>query len=119
MITHGEPPYLECSSRGVANLSAFHARPKRLEGRSIEVAYQAMKVFSDGTTGLNWKEAKGRHAVNQAECNDAYEKWWREYIAENPELLKLIKAASGLSDIFGQVGHICQATILWKIRNGG
>ena len=35
---------------------------------------------------------------------------------ENPGLLDVLRAASGLSDIFGQPGHCCQATELWRIR---
>lgn len=33
------------------------------------------------------------------------------------ELLRVIRAYPGLSDIFGQPGHVCQATELWRIRN--
>lgn len=118
MIKHGEAPYLECSSRGDKRFSAFYARPTTLGGRSIEEAYQAMKVFEDGTTGLTWKQAKGKKAVNQLECGIAYTQWWCDYINENPHLLDLLKQASGLSDMFGQLGHVCQATVLWNIRNG-
>jgi hypothetical protein len=46
-----------------------------------------------------------------------YRRLWRQYIKENPELLKVLHAASGLSDVFGQVGHACQAEELWLIRN--
>jgi hypothetical protein len=46
-----------------------------------------------------------------------YAQLWDEYIEENPELLSVIREASGLSDIFGQPGHMCQATELWRIRN--
>jgi hypothetical protein len=28
-----------------------------------------------------------------------------------------LKHAPGLSDMFGQVGHACQAEELWRIRN--
>lgn len=114
MIKHGQAPYLECSSQGDKRFSAFYAR---VNGRSIEEQFQAAKVFEDGTTGLHWRQAKGRSAVNQNEVNELYEKLWRQYITENPDLLRILVQASGLSDIFGQAGHMCQATILWKIRN--
>jgi hypothetical protein len=116
MIRHGEPPYLECSTRGNKKLSAFHARPTSLGGKSIEEAYQAMKVFEDGSTGLTWRQAKGRAAVNQDACAQAYARWWREWVQEQG-LLPTLRAASGLSDIFGQPGHVCQATVLWDLRN--
>lgn len=116
MIKHGEAPYLECSSRGDKRFSAFYARPKSLNGRSIEEAYQAAKVFADGSTGLSWREAKGRQPVNMDECHAYYVTLWHEYVQEN-HLLPVLQAASGLSDMFGQPGHVCQATVLWCIRN--
>lgn len=111
MIKHGVPPYLECSSRGDRRFSAFYAI---VNGRSIEEQYQSAKVFS---TPLNWREAKGRRALNQEEVSKLYSKLWDDYIDEHPELLQVLKEASGLSDLFGQTGHVCQATELWRIRN--
>lgn len=116
MIKIGNPPYLECSSRGDTRFSAFYARPKSLNGKSIEDAYQAMKVFEDGRTNLHWTEAKGRRPINPLQCKDAYKKWWKEYISEN-NLLPILKAASGLSDVFGKSDSVCQAIILWELRN--
>lgn len=116
MLRFGEPPYLECSSRGDRRFSAFYARPKSLGGKSIEEAYQAAKVFEDGSTGLDWRTAKGRKAINQDELVIAYNLWWDEWITDQ-NLLPVLKAASGLSDIFGQPGHVCQAEVLWRIRN--
>lgn len=115
MIRHGEPPYLECSSKGDKRFSAFHARFR--DGKSIEEIYQARKVFEDGRTGLTWREAKGRKPVNIAECRQLYSDLWDIYILANIHLLDVLKAQSGLSDMFGQKGHCCQATELWRIRN--
>ena len=116
MLKHGVAPFLECSSRGEKRLSAFYAR---VRGRSIEERYQAAKKFEDGSTGLGWREAKGKRAVNMAEVRELYSRLWDEYIGAHPELLELIRAESGLCDMFGQPGHVCQATELWRIRNGG
>lgn len=116
MLRFGKAPYLECSSAGDKRLSAFHARPLSLRGMSIEEAYQAKKVFADGTTNLSWREAKGRVPVNIKECHQAYYDWWYEYIMHSPTLQDLIRSASGLSDRFGKKGHVCQAEVLWKIR---
>jgi hypothetical protein len=113
MIRHGEAPYLECSSKGDKRFSAFYAR---VNGKSIEDTYQFCKVFEGGITGLDWRAAKGKQAVNQEEVSKIYSKLWDQYIAEHPDLLQVIVGASGLSDIFGQPGRVCQATELWRIR---
>lgn len=116
MVKHGSPPYLECSTHGDRRFSAFCAR---LEGRgrkSIEEIYQAAKVFEGGVTGLTWQEAKGRVPINGEEVARLYSQLWDEYIDENPHLLDVLKMVSGVSDKFGQRGHMCQATELWRIR---
>ena len=114
MIRHGEPPYLECSSKGDRRFSAFYAR---VDGKSIEELYQSFKVFQDGTTGLTWREAKGKKPVNIEECRRYYSQLWDRYIADNPALLDILIDATGVSDVFGQEGSACQATELWRIRN--
>jgi len=119
MIRRGQPPYLECSSRGAKEFSAFYARIRARGNRSIEQIYQAAKIFDNAETGLTWRQAKGRKPVNVAECRMLYSELWDEYIAENPHLLVKLKSASGLSDMFGQEGHACQAVELWRIRNKG
>lgn len=113
MIRHGIAPFLECSSRGDKRFSAFFAR---VNGRSIEDQYQAAKRFADGSTGLTWREAKGKPPVNVVEVRTLYSALWDQYITEHPELLPVLLSASGLSDMFGQPGHACQATELWRIR---
>ena len=113
MIRHGEAPFLECSSRGDRRFSAFYAQ---VGGKSIEDTYQAAKVFEGGATGLSWREAKGKKAVNQEEVAKLYASLWDRYINEHPELQEVLKGASGVSDMFGQPGHCCQATELWRIR---
>jgi len=116
MIKHGEAPFLECSSKGDRRFSAFSARIRARGNRSIEEIYQGAKRFEDGSTGLSWREAKGRRAVNQSELGPLYAALWDEYVAENKSLVSVLTAASGLQDLFGQAGHCCQATELWRIR---
>lgn len=118
MIYHGKPPFLECSSAGDKRFSAFYARIKGRGNRTIEEMYQAAKVFSCGATGLSIKEAKGLKPINGPEVRALYACLWDEYITENPDLLPVLRAASGLSDRFGRRGSVCQATELWRIRNG-
>jgi hypothetical protein len=116
MVKHGVAPYLECSSKGDKRFSAFYARIKAKKNKSIEELYQAFKIFDDGSTGLDWREAKGRKCVNQKDARTYYASLWDIYIKENSELLSVLLASSGLSDRFGQEGHACQATELWRIR---
>lgn len=116
MLRYGTTPFLECSSKGDKRFSAFFARLNKYNNRSIEEIYQAAKVFVNGDTDLNWRDAKGRKPINVDEVTKLYATLWDEYIDENPELLEVIKQASGLSDIFGQTNSNCQATELWRIR---
>ena len=113
-MRYGKSPFLECSTRGDKRFSSFYAI---VNGKSIEEQYQAAKIFDDGSTGLNWKQTKGRRATNMKECSLLYERLWRRYISEHPELLKVLKQASGLCDIFAIRGSTNQAEVLWKIRN--
>lgn len=114
MLTFGEPPFLECSSKGDKRFSAFYAR---VDGKSIEERYQSFKVFDDGKTNLTWRQAKGKTPINAKQAREYYSQLWDLYIAKHPELLIVLKQHSGLSDIFGQKGHCCQAEELWRIRN--
>ena len=117
MIRHGEPPFLECSSKGDVRFSAFYARIHSRGNKTIEEIYQASKIFADGTTGLPWRQAKGKACINQDEVRALYDDLWREYIKENRHtLVDVLVQSSGLSDVFGQSGHACQASSLWKIR---
>lgn len=116
MIRHGEAPFLECSSKGDRRFSAFYATIRRYQNATIEEIFQGSKVFEDGSTGLSIKAAKGRQAINQKELASLYTKLWQEYLEENPHLIQFITVATGLSDIFGQEGHCCQATELWLLR---
>jgi len=114
MIRIGEEPYLECSSKGDKRFSAFYAK---VHGKSIEQLYQAAKIFGDGSTGLTWREAKGRKPINIEELAILYKDLWREYLLDNPSFITILKRASGLSDVFGQEKHNCQAITLWELRN--
>ncbi len=113
MMRYGKAPYLECS-KGDKRFSPFFAR---VNGKTIEEQYQAAKIFEDGSTGLSWQKAKVRKAVNLEECIQLYDKLWYQYIDEHPDLLKILKKVSGLSDMFAQRGCINQAEVLWRIRN--
>lgn len=120
MLRFGEEPYLECSSKGDKRFSAFHARIKARDNKSIEEIYQAAKVFNvfgAVKTNLTWREAKGKRPINVEEVRRLYSQLWDDYIYENQELLEVLRKAPGLSDIFGQAGYACQAEELWRIRN--
>lgn len=114
MLRYGKEPFLECSSRGDKRFSAFFAV---VNGETIEKTFQGAKVFEDGSTGLSIKDAKGRKAVNQEDVSKLYRELWTQYFDENPELLSVLKRYNGFSDMFGQEGHVCQSTEVWRIYN--
>lgn len=116
MLRFGEEPFLECSSKGDKRFSAFYARLKSKDNKSIEELYQAGKTFEDGNTGLTWKEAKGRKPINGHFCRLHYKRLWEWYFMENPELFDVIRQYNGFTDIFGQEGHACQAEEIYRIR---
>lgn len=123
MIKCGLPPYLECSSRGDKRFSALYARICSRNFNSIEEIYQSAKRFPPGPDVdmfgqlTDWRKAKGKLPINLTEVVQLYETLWREYLAQSPDLIHTLVKASGLSDMFGQPGHQCQAEILWKLRN--
>lgn len=116
MITLGSGKILECSSRGDKRFSAFYARIKRRNDRSIEELYQAYKLFPGMIQGLSVKEAKGKHPINMEACRRFYSQLWDEYFYENPDLIEVIKMYDGFSDIFGQPGRVCQAEEIYRIK---
>jgi len=117
MLIYGDEPFLECSTIGDTRFSPFFARIRSRNNKSIEEIYQAHKILEDGRTNLHWKEAKGKKAINDAECRLLYSILWDEYIEENPELLDVLDRYNGLCDQFGQKGYPCQVTELWRIKN--
>jgi hypothetical protein len=84
---------------------------------SIEARYQGAKVLSDGRTNLHWRLAKGMPAVNGEAVALLYKHLWKIYLDLNPMLWLELHAATGLSDMFGKKGHVCQAVTLWELRN--
>lgn len=116
MITFGSIPFLECSSKGERRLSAFYARIKRRNSKSIEELYQSFKLFPGMIQCLPIKESKGKHPINMEACRIFYSQLWDEYLKENPDLLELIKQYNGFSDIFGKPGSVCQAEEIYRIR---
>lgn len=115
MVRFGTEPFLECSSKGDRRFSAFYARVE-LQGviKSIEDWYQGYKVFEGGITGLNWKEAKGKAALNQEDARMYYSYLWDIYFDRNQNLYQVIKPYNGFTDIFGQEGHACQAEEVYR-----
>jgi len=129
VLTAGRAPFLECSTKGDTRFSPFYAKVK---GVSIEDAYHAKKILRPSVpvlfgesvrTGLTWREAKelqrgGWRLTNPRSCAKLYSRMWDEYMRENRDLLKVLKRASGLSDMFGQpTSNVCQVIELWRIRN--
>lgn len=127
MLSFGETPFLECSSKGDKRFSAFYAVIKYQPRKTIEEVYQAAKVFKDGTSGLTWKEAKGRRPVgfkyrskiySVESIEDFYFTLWWYYLEHNKNLIDVLNHYKGFSDIFGQEGHCCQAKAIYDYQQG-
>lgn len=116
MVTFGTAPILECSSRGDKRFSAFYARIRRRNNKSIEELYQGFKLFPGMIQGLGMKEAKGKLPINIEACRNFYSLLWLEYFEENPDLLKVLNDYNGFSDIFGKPGRACQAEEIYRIK---
>jgi len=124
MIKIGKAPYYECSSKGDKRFSALYAK---VNGKTIEEQYQRAKIFKDENGNpisfkhvsklILMKETKGKKPINIDEVSKLYKELWKQYLLNNPLLLRGLKQQSGLSDIFGQEGHNCQAITLWELRN--
>lgn len=123
MLRRGKPPYLECSTRGFRPFSAFCAVPPRRDGLTIEEIYQRFKkiksVDTEGNeiiiTDLDPGIAKGQMAINAAECRALYYRLWKSYMTANPKLWTILMRQTGLSDMFGKEGNVCQADTLWTL----
>lgn len=116
MMSFGEAPYLECSSKGDKRFSAFYARVER-NGirRSIEDWYQRAKILDDGSRPVDWRDGKGKVPRNVTEVRELYRELWILYFNQNPDLLAVIAEYKGFTDIFGQPGHACQAEEIYRI----
>ena len=118
MLRFGDPPYLECSSKGDKRFSAFYARIPWRNNKSIEELYQFRKIILiDGqyVSGLSPKEAKGKKPLNIEDAHLFYSQLWREYFECHPELLDIVRQYNGFSDMFGSSGSCCQAKEIYDI----
>lgn len=103
--------------------SAFYARIRKYNNKSIEELYQGFKIFDSfddegnpiEVSGLSWEQAKGKKAKNQGDCVALYRKLWIIYMEENPAFWDILDKHTGLKDMFGQEGHVCQADVLWEM----
>lgn len=115
-VRYGKPPYLECKGRLSNTGAVFKSGPWK--GKSIEMLYHGVRIFdAEGTnvSGLSPSMAKGRTEINPESAVQFYRRLWRQYIAQNPDLLAALKAASGIQDAAGV--RPSPATELWRIRN--
>lgn len=104
----------ELSTRGDKRFSAFSARLS--DGRTIEDAYQLdVKGYRKlGYTALQAKNDRGVHAPNnltEQQLWDQYLSLWRQFAAENPDLVEDLRVKSSgkvLTDQFAN-GNVSQA----------
>lgn len=123
-LSYGTPEiFLEASSKGFQRLSAFFAY---VNGQSIEITFQSNKKI-DGRYVKDmgfpnkqelFKFAKGKPYENRDECRALYSRLWDEYIQRQKDLQDVLRNVTGIGDLFGRPGSVCQATELWRIRHG-
>ena len=119
MLKFGHEPFLECSSKGDYRFSAFKARLKQYNNKSIEELYQAAKIFDGNITNQGWRYAKGKKPLNAEFCRQFYSYLWTVWFIENPKAVGYVRKFNGTSDIFGQEGRACQAEEIYKICIAG
>lgn len=119
MVKHGKAPFLECSSKGDKRFSAFYAKLRAYNGKSIEEIYQSSKMDKNGNLLVNnynsWRDCKGKKCAFPHITNKLYSDLWDLYFIENSYLLDVIKGYNGFSDHFGEIGHVCQSTEIYRI----
>lgn len=113
MIVIGEAPYLECSASGNLYLTDVRARPISLHGRSIA---DALSVHTSQGHYSSWVKNRRGLLRAQKEFQPLYSALWDEWIAENPELKRLVMGAEGFSDKFSRYEDMCAVKELWRIR---
>lgn len=110
---------LECSSRGDKRFSAFYAKLKKYDNKSIEYLYQNSKRTKEGFVPgkgrkvdyVVWEGNKYKPTV----LTKLYEKLWRIYFIENPELLEYAKQFDTFTDMFRGKAINCQADVIAKL----
>lgn len=107
---------LECSSRGDKRFSALYAK---VNGHSIEHWYQSCKRDSSGNI-----PGKGKHVDHviwknikypASKLSEIYEKLWRLYFKQNPELLEYAAQFDTFTDMFKGKSINSQADVIAKI----
>lgn len=107
----------ECSSVGDKRFSAFYARLKKYNNKSIETVYQVdIKGYS------TWSEAYGNKGklYNYDTQKTKYQELWVDYLQENPELLEELLEITKthiLNDMFAKPNSVNQAETLTNIIN--
>lgn len=137
MISHKEShnlntyvhKFLECSSKGEKQLSAFYAKVKFFgKSDSIENHYQLSKVVN-GAKPKSWKDVKGNvpdaFVVNDVVyAKELLSQWykllWIKYLDNNPDLVSYASQFDDYNDMFRSNKTInCQADVIYQYIKEG
>ena len=113
MIRHGVAPFIECSSKGDTRFSSSYAT---IGKKTISELYNNKRAWADESKLLTWNKAGIAPKEIDFECNKYYRELWKQYLSEHKELKKILLKATGVSNVYGEMMNVCQATVLWSIR---
>lgn len=116
MLSFGTASFLECGPAGTPSFSAAGARIRARRNRSIEEICCGARRFAGGLIGLPRQRAAAFVAIHREEVQALYAQLWDEYMTENPRLLEILCAASGVSDASPGTLQLSPARELWRIR---
>lgn len=107
---------LECSSRGDKRFSAFYARLKKFNGKSIEEIYQNSKRDENGNIPGKGRKVycmawEGKYYKPEL-LSRLYKYLWKVYFEENPNLLEYASKFDTFTDMFRGKCINCQADVI-------
>ena len=109
MFEIGNTPRLEISNTSDRRFNAFFAK---LDRKSIKTRVDEIKRFNPATGTSPYETL-----ANANEVHRLFQKLWREYLIEQPELSAILRNANGISDENAGRDHESTVLTLWAIRN--
>lgn len=115
-MNFGTPPYLECSSKGDKRFSPFYARLRSYQNQTIHHIYNSEKMYESGSTNYAVQNRNNIRPINLFELVPLFKKLWLIYFSENPELVRILLASTGISEVYTPDKYFSTSEVLWSIR---